>query len=298
MRRRFSRDLSRQFPTMRTTRDFLRAQMPTIDPMHQFLVHKIVDLPPIMIGGLSLDLSITNSVMMMMIAATLVCAILFASGRGAVVPGRMQSLGESLFDIVDGVLVTPIIGHNGRPYIPFIFTIFMFVLLMNVLGVFLSVGGIAGQHWTFTPTAQLAVTVTLALLTFFTVIGVGIAKNGLGFFKLFVPGGMPLPMLIFMVPIEIISFVVRPLTLSMRLFGNILGGHVVMNIFASFVVMLGFIGATGGIALLGFAASGLAFGLVIALTALELMAAVLQAFIFAALATVYLNEVVNLGHGH
>ena len=109
---------------------------------------------------------------------------------------------------------------------------------------------------------------------------------------------MPTAMAIPMVLIELISFLVRPLTLSMRLFGNMLGGHVVMNIFASFIVMLGIIGSAGGIALLGFLGSGLSLALVVALTALELMAAVLQAFIFAALATVYLNEVVNLGHGH
>jgi F-type H+-transporting ATPase subunit a len=272
--------------------------MPTIDPMHQFLIHRILTIPPFNIGGVAVDLSITNSVLMMVIAAIIACAILALSARNQIVPGRMQAVGEGLYDVIDGVLVTPIIGHNGRPYIPFIFTIFMLVLVMNVLGVVLSIGGIAGQHWTFTPTAQLAVTVTLALLTFFTVIGVGIVKNGFGFLKLFVPSGMPLPMLLFMVPIELISFFVRPLTLSMRLFGNILGGHVVMNIFASFVVMLAVLASAGGIALLGYLGSGLALGLVIALTALELMAAILQAFIFAALATVYLNEVVNLGHGH
>ena len=272
--------------------------MPTIDPMHQFLIHVIVPLPTFNIGGLAVNLSITNSVLMMVIAAVIACAILALSAKQQIVPGRMQAVGEGLYDVIDGVLVTPIIGHNGRPYIPFIFTIFMLVLVMNVLGVVLSVGGIAGQHWTFTPTAQLAVTVTLALLTFFTVIGVGIVKNGFGFLKLFVPSGMPLPMLLFMVPIELISFFVRPLTLSMRLFGNILGGHVVMNIFASFVVMLAVLASAGGIALLGYLGSGLALGLVIALTALELMAAILQAFIFVALATVYLNEVVNLGHGH
>ena len=270
--------------------------MPTIDPMHQFLIERVPWLPPIHVAGQ--DLSITNSIVMMMVAAVLVCALLFAAGRGAVVPGRLQSLGESLYDIIDGVLVTPIIGHNGRPFIPFIFTIFMLVLMMNLMGVVLAVGHIGGQEWTFTPTSQLAVTATLALLTFFTVIGVGLVRNGIGFFKLFWPSGMPTAMAIPMVLIELISFLVRPLTLSMRLFGNMLGGHVVMNIFASFIVMLGIIGSAGGIALLGFLGSGLSLALVVALTALELMAAVLQAFIFAALATVYLNEVVNLGHGH
>jgi F-type H+-transporting ATPase subunit a len=174
----------------------------------------------------------------------------------------------------------------------------MLVLFMNLGGVLLSVGSLGGQEWTFTPTAQLAVTATLALITFLSVIVIGFIKNGLGMYKLFVPSGMPLAMVIVMVPIEMISFFARPLTLAMRLFGNMLGGHVVMYIFGSFVVMLGAIGLTGGIATLGFLGSALSLSMVVVLTGLELVVAGLQAFVFAALATVYLNEVVNLGHGH
>jgi F-type H+-transporting ATPase subunit a len=172
------------------------------------------------------------------------------------------------------------------------------VLFMNLGGVLLSVGSLGGQEWTFTPTAQLAVTATLALLTFLSVIVIGFIKNGLGMYKLFWPSGMPLVMKIVMVFIEFVSFMARPLTLAMRLFGNMLGGHVVMYIFASFVIMLGAIGLTGGIATLGFVGSALSLSMVIVLTGLELVVAGLQAFVFAALATVYLNEVVNLGHGH
>ncbi|HWA60051.1 MAG TPA: F0F1 ATP synthase subunit A [Caulobacteraceae bacterium] len=276
--------------------------MAAIEPMKQFMIEKVVDIPPVHIGGMALDLSITNSVVMMLVAAVVICLLLGVSAKGAVVPGRMQAVGESLFDLIDGILVTPIIGHNGRPYIPFVFTIFMLVLVMNMMGVVLGFTHIAGpvtEQWTFTPTAQLAVTATLAVITFGAVVVIGFVKNGLGFFKLFVPPGVHWAMALFIGFFEFISFIVRPLTLAMRLFGNMLGGHVVMNIFASFVVALGAVGLAGfGLNSLGLVGSGLSLAMVIALTGLELVVAGLQAFVFAALATVYLNEVVNLGHGH
>jgi F-type H+-transporting ATPase subunit a len=272
---------------------------PPIDPMSQFLIHRVVTIPPVTIGGMSIDLSITNSVLMMLVAAVLLCLLLAAAGRGQLVPGRLQAVGESLFDLIDGVLVTPIIGHRGKPFIPFVFTIFMLVLVMNLLGVVLSFSHLWGDHWTFTPTAQLAVTATLAVITFVSVIIIGFIRNGLGFFKLFVPSGVGVGMAIFIGFFEFISFIVRPLTLAMRLFGNMLGGHVVMVIFASFVVAMGVPALTSfgpqSILLLG---SGLSLFMVIALIGLELVVAGLQAFVFAALATVYLNEVVNLDHGH
>src|SRR5258706_6623161 len=271
--------------------------MAAIEPMKQFMIDKVEWLPPIVVGGV--DLSVTNSVVMMFVAAGALSALVWAAGRGALIPGRMQAVGETLFDLIEGTLVTPIIGHDGRPYIPFILTIFMLVLVMNLLGVVLSIGHIAGLDWTFTPTAQLAVTATLAVLTFVTVLVIGFVKNGLGFFKLFVPPGVHWAMAIFIGFFEVISFLFRPLTLAVRLFGNLLGGHVVMNIFASFVVALGAVGLAGiGLNNLGLIGSGLSLGMVIALTALELVVAGLQAFVFAALATVYLSEVVKLGHGH
>jgi F-type H+-transporting ATPase subunit a len=276
----------------------MKTAMPAIEPMRQFLVERLIKLPPVTIGGHAYDLSITNSVAMMIAAALVICLLLGSASKGALVPGRVQSLGESLFDLIDGTLVTPIIGHNGKPYIPFVFTIFMLVLTMNMMGVVLAFGHVGGQDWTFTPTAQLAVTATLAVLTFVTVIVIGFVKNGAGMYKLFVPSGMPFAMVLVMIPIELISFFVRPLTLAMRLFGNMLGGHVVMNIFASFVVALGLVGLSGGIATLGLLGSAASLSMVVALTVLELVVAGLQAFVFAALATVYLNEVVNLGHGH
>jgi F-type H+-transporting ATPase subunit a len=276
----------------------MKTAMPAIEPMRQFLVERLITLPPVTIGGHAYDLSITNSVAMMIAAAIVICLLLGSASKGALVPGRVQSLGESLYDLIDGTLVSPIIGHNGKPYIPFVFTIFMLVLTMNMMGVVLAFGHVGGQDWTFTPTAQLAVTATLAVLTFVTVIVIGFVKNGAGMYKLFVPSGMPFAMVLVMIPIELISFFVRPLTLAMRLFGNMLGGHVVMNIFASFVVALGLVGLSGGIATLGLLGSAASLSMVVALTVLELVVAGLQAFVFAALATVYLNEVVNLGHGH
>jgi F-type H+-transporting ATPase subunit a len=272
--------------------------MAAIDPMHQFLIHKIVDIPTIQTPVGPLDISITNSVVTMMVAALIIVGFLTLSARRQVVPGRLQSLGESLFDLIDGTLVGPIIGDKGQPFVPFVFTIFMMVLTMNMMGIIFSLGNLGGQEWAFTATAQLAVTATLALLTFLSVVIVGFIRNGHNMYKLFVPSGVPVWMLPMMVIIEFISFMVRPLTLAMRLFGNMIGGHVVMNIFASFIVMLGLFGMSGGIAALGFVGAGVSFAMVVALTALELIVAFLQAFVFAALACVYLNEVVNLGHGH
>jgi F-type H+-transporting ATPase subunit a len=273
--------------------------MAAIEPMKQFLVHEIVHIAPINVPGLGLvDMSITNSVVAMLVAALIIVALLGSAARGQLVPGRMQAFGEALYNLIDGTLVGPMIGDRGRPYIPFVFTIFMMVLVLNMMGLVFAIGNLGGQEWTFTATAQLAVTATLALITFLSVVVIGFLKNGLGFFKLFVPGGVPWWMLPPLALIEFISFMVRPLTLSMRLFGNMIGGHVVMNIFATFVVMLGVLGMSGGIATLGWLGAGVSFFMVVALTALEFIVAFLQAFVFAALACVYLNDVVNLDKNH
>lgn len=257
------------------------------DPMHQFQIHKVVDLPTVNLPGLGVvDLSITNSVVSMGLAAGLICVFFALAARQAVVPGRLQSVGEMLYGLVDD-LAGSIIGHEGKVFFPFVFTLFSFILAMNFLGMFL----------VFTATSQLAVTVTLAMLTILTVVVVGFARNGFGFFKLFVPSGVPAFLLILMVPIEIISFLVRPVTLALRLFGNMIGGHVVLKIFAGFIISLGLLATGGGIASLGYLGSVVSLGSVVALTALEFIVAFLQAFVFAALTCVYLNDVVNL-HSH
>ena len=269
--------------------------MAAIDPLHQFAIEKVVELPPVNVPGLGLlDLSITNSVVAMAIAAVAICLFFALAAKGAVVPGRLQSVGEALYGLVDG-LTSSMIGHEGRKYFPFVFTLFIFIMTMNLFGL-LNFIGLAHM---FTPTSQVAVTATLALITMGLVIVVGFVKNGLGFFKLFVPSGVPIGILPFLVLIEFISFLVRPITLTLRLFGNMLGGHVVLAIFGSFVAALGaYALSTGGAAYAALIPSVLSFGMVVALTALELIVGFLQAFVFAALACVYLNDVVNLGHGH
>ena len=142
----------------------------------------------------------------------------------------------------------------------------------------------------FTATSQLAVTITLAALTIIIVIAVGFIRNGFGFFKMFAPSGVPWPILLVLVPIEVIAFVMRPITLSLRLFGNMVGGHIVMKVFAGFII------ATATLGLGGYAIGALSMSTIVALTTLEFLVAYLQAFIFAVLACVYLSDVVNIGH--
>ena len=274
------------------------AKQPAIEPMHQFMIHKIVDLPTFHVGGLTIDMSITNSVASMIAGAVIIVLFFALTARRQIVPNRAQALAEALYNIVDKVLVTPIIGHQGRPYIPYLFTLFCVILVLNLMGVLLAIGNVAGLSLTFTVTSQLAITATLAVLTFFSVFILGFIKHGPKFLGLFFPSGMGIVGAALMAPIEMISYFVRPVTLAMRLFGNMLGGHVVMALFGSFVVALGILGLSGGVATLAFVPSVLSFAMIVALTGLELVVAVLQAFVFVALATVYLNEVVNFGHGH
>ncbi len=257
--------------------------MAQMDPMHQFQIQALVELPTVA----GVDLSITNSVFAMLLAGALLCLFFLFAAKKAVVPGRLQSVGELLYLLVHD-LADSMIGHEGKKFFPFVFTLFAFILTMNVLGM---------SVYVFTPTSQLAVTVTLALLTFAIVLIVGFARNGLGFFKLFWPSGVPIYLMPLMVPIEIISFLVRPLTLALRLFGNMLGGHVVLYIFASFVISLAALALAGGFASLGWLGSAVALGSEVALVTLEFIVAFLQAFVFAALTCVYLNDVVNL-HSH
>lgn len=258
------------------------------DPIHQFEVSKIIDLPDIPTPWGKIDMAFTNSTLAMTIAFGVV--VLFMSlvtAKPAVVPGRMQTAGEMIFGMIDG-LANQLIGHDGRKYFPFVFTLFLFILAMNFLGLLL----------VFTATSQLAVTATLALMTISLVLIVGFAKNGFGFFKLFVPSGVPWPVLFLVVPIEIVSFLLRPITLALRLFGNMLGGHVALKVFAGFVITLGAMASGGGLGLLGIPGAMLSMTGVVALTALEFLVAFLQAFVFTVLTCIYLNDVVNLGHGH
>lgn len=255
------------------------------DPIHQFQITKLVDLPDVTLPVLGhVDLAFTNSHLAMTLAfAAVVIFLSLATANMKVVPGRLQAVGETLFGMIDN-LTESIIGHDGRKYFPFVFTIFMFILGMNVLGLFL----------TFTVTSQLAVTATLAMLTFGLVLIIGIFKNGPKFLLLFWPTGAPLVMRPVVGLIELISFFLRPVTLALRLFGNMLGGHVALKVFAGFVATA-VVGAAGWA---GIVIAPLSMGMTVGLTALEFLVAFLQAFVFAVLTCIYLNDVVNLGHGH
>ena len=255
------------------------------DPLHQFQIQPLtpaveVNLP--LIGQQTI--AFTNSHLAMTVAFGMVVLFLTLVTAGAkVVPGRMQAAGETLFSMIDG-LVDSIIGHDGRKLFPFVFTIFTFILAMNFLGLFLS----------FTATSQIAVTATFGVITILMVLAIGFMKHGLKFFSLFVPSGVPWAVLPFVVIIEFVSFLLRPVTLTLRLFGNMMGGHVALKVFAGFVV----VAVSGAIGWLGVPVFILSLGMTVGLTALEFLVAFLQAFVFAVLTTIYLNDVVNLGHGH
>ena len=253
------------------------------DPIHQFQIVKVVDLPDVTLPLVGVvDLAITNSHIAMTIAfAAVVLFLTLVTSKATVVPGRLQAVGESLFGLIDN-LTDSIIGHDGRKYFPFVFTVFVMILGMNLLGMAL----------TFTATSQLAITATFAVITFGLVLIIGFAKNGLGFFKLFWPMGAPLVMRPVVGLIELFSFMLRPVTLALRLFGNMLGGHVALKVFAGFVFSLASLGAVGIVGAI------LPLAGVVALTSLEFLVAFLQAFVFAVLTCVYLNDVVNLGHHH
>lgn len=250
------------------------------DPMHQFQIQKVVDLPAVEVFGQTIDMSITNSVLAMLIAVGLTLIFFaVATARASVIPGRGQVIAEGAFKMIDD-MADSIIGHDGRQFLPFILTLFLFILSCNLVGMFTY----------FTATSQIAVTLTLALMTISLVIIVGLVRHGLGFFKLFLPSGVPWYLVPLIIPIEVISFLVRPITLSLRLFGNMVGGHIVLKVFAGFVVTLAGLGIGGALGAV------IPLSAIVALTTLEFLVAYLQAFVFAVLACVYIGDVVNVGH--
>ena len=260
------------------------------DPLYQFQVKPLVDFGTVNLPVVGeQQIAFTNSHAAMTIAFVAVVLFLQLATSGAkVVPGRLQAAGEQMFGMINGV-TDSIIGHEGRKFFPFVFTLFCLILSMNLLGMFL----------TFTVTSQLAITLTFALMTILLVIGIGIGRHGLGFFGLFWPSAAPLLLRPVVGAIEFLSFLLRPVTLALRLFGNMLGGHVALKIFAGFVVSLGAMAFAGeGLGLFALPIAALSMVGVVALTALEFLVAFLQAFVFAVLASIYLNDVVNLGHGH
>lgn len=247
-------------------------------PIEQFEIRTLL---PINIGGI--DASFTNSAAFMLAAlAAITGFLLYATRHRALVPDRMQSMAEVVYDFVADT-VRENVGPTGMKFFPLVFSLFIFVLVLNLFGM-IPIPGV-----TFTVTSQLVVTAALALLVIGIVVVYGLATHGLGFLSLFVPSGVPAWLLPIMVPIEIISFVSRPVSLSVRLFANMLAGHIALKIFAGFVAVLLGAGAWAVLA-------PLPLLLTIALTALEVLVAVLQAYVFAVLTSIYLSDAVHGGH--
>ncbi|MBI3678305.1 MAG: F0F1 ATP synthase subunit A [Proteobacteria bacterium] len=247
-----------------------------MNPMEQFEIHPIV---PLHIGGY--DVSFTNqSLLMCIVVAAASLFLTLSVSKNRLVPSRAQSMAEMSYEFVANMIQSAA-GHDGLKFFPFVFTLFIFVLFSNFLGL------IPGS---FTVTSQIAVTFSLAAVVILTVLIVGFARHGLGFLKLFVPKA-PILLLLLLVPIEIISFLTRPISLSVRLFANMLAGHTMLQVFAGFVILLG--GAGGVLSVLSIAP----MFLIVAIMLLELLVAFLQAYVFAILTCIYLNEALHL-HDH
>jgi F-type H+-transporting ATPase subunit a len=245
------------------------------DPIHQFEINRLV---PIELFGW--DVSFTNSSAFMLLAVLLTAGFFTLAMQGrSLVPGRLQSMAEIAYEFVAGMLRDST-GSAGMKYFPLVFTLFIFIFVANMLGM------IPGF---FTVTSHIVVTAALAGLVFLTVLVVGFAKNGLSFLKLFVPEGVPIYVLPLVTLIEIISFLSRPISHSVRLFANMLAGHITLKVFGGFVVML--LGAGSFAAL-----APLPLVMAIALTALEVLVAFLQAYVFTMLTCMYLNDALHPGH--
>jgi F-type H+-transporting ATPase subunit a len=246
------------------------------DPIHQFELKPIFKLGRI--GNT--ELVFTNSALYMLAAvAVIVLLTIFATRRGSLVPGRLQAMAEMSYEFVAGT-VRSSAGEEGMRFMPFVFSLFMFILILNLFGM---------VPYGFTVTSHIIITFALAAVVIGTVIVYGFMKHGTHFLGLFVPSGVPAWLLPLMVAIEVISFVSRPISLSVRLFANMLAGHIALKIFAGFVATLLTAGFWSILAPLPLA-------LTVALTALEVLVAVLQAYVFATLTSIYLNDALHPGH--
>jgi len=248
-----------------------------IDPIEQFSIEKIFTIGHI--GNQ--EIAFTNSSAYMFGTVAIISLLMIGGVRkNQLVPGRIQSIAELCYEFVAST-VRSNAGKDGMKFFPLVFSIFMLILVSNVIGII---------PYTFTVASHIIVTAALALLVFLTVIVYGFYKNGLKFFKIFVPSGIPIYILPLVVAIEIFSFFVRPVSHSVRLFANMLAGHITLKVFASFVTMLGALGVAGWFG------AALPLALTIALTALELLIACLQAYVFAILTVIYLNDAIHPGH--
>lgn len=243
-----------------------------VDPIHQFALTEIVPLG---------DFSFTNSSLFMVLTTGLIGAYLILSTqKRALVPNRVQLVSEMLYEFVAN-MVSDSAGKAGMKFFPFVFSLFMFVLVANLFGM---------VPFFFTVTSHIIVTFALAMLVFVVVVIYGFWKNGFGFLKLFVPSGVPMYILPLVAVIEVISFLSRPISLSVRLFANILAGHITLKVFAGFVVSM------GGLGFLGWLGALLPLTLTVGITALEFLVAVLQAYVFALLTSMYINDAIHPGH--
>ena len=241
------------------------------NPMHQFEVYRIG--PKINLG--TFDLSFTNASLFMVISTITILLIFnFGAKKNSIIPSKFQLLGELSYSFISK-MISDTAGTKAKPYFSFIFSLFMFVLFCNMLGMI---------PYTFTVTSHIIVTFVLAAFIFIGVTIIGFIKHGLGYLKLFVPSGVPMVLLPLIVVIEIISYLSRPISLSVRLFANMMAGHTMMKVFGGFVVSLGIVGGW------------LPLGFSVALTGLEILVAFLQAYVFAILTCIYLNDALNLHH--
>jgi F-type H+-transporting ATPase subunit a len=267
-------------------------------PLEQFLIKRIVD---VCVGGewqpatpetpavcTGYDASFTNASLFMLIAVALITLFLVLSTSGrSLIPTRWQSLAEMTYEFIAN-MIRDNVGTDGKKYFPFIFSLFMFILFCNLLGMI---------PYTFTVTSHIIVTFALALVVFIGVTMIGFARHGTHYLRLFVPAGVPLPLLFLLVPIEVLSYLIRPVSLSVRLFANMTAGHTMLKVFGGFVVtLLGLIGGSIGLASIGVVGSILALAFTIALTGLEVGIALLQAYVFTILTCIYLNDAVHMHH--
>ena len=241
------------------------------NPMQQFTVYKIG--PEIKIGGI--DLSFTNASLFMVISASIILLFLFMGSREKkIVPNKIQLIAEMFYTFV-AKMISDTAGSKAKPYFPFIFSLFMFVLFCNMVGML---------PYSFTVTSHIIVTLIMALFIFVAVTIIGFLKHGFKYLRIFVPSGVPAILLPLITIIEIISYLSRPVSLSVRLFANMMAGHTMLKVFGGFVVSLGILGGW------------LPLSFSVALTGLEILVAFLQAYVFAILTCIYLNDALNLHH--
>ena len=247
------------------------------DPIHQFQIQNIV--PLLKVGAA--EIHFTNSAAFMILAVGLTGLLLIGATAGRrLVPTRLQSVAELTYELMASTLRNSA-GEEGMKFFPLVLSLFMFILMSNVVGII---------PYTFTVTSHIIITAALALTVFFTVIIYGIWKNGLHFFNLFLPSGIPGWMAPMIIVIELLSFMSRPISHSVRLFANMLAGHITLKLVGGFVVMMGSVGLLGKFGAIA------PLALTVALTALELLVAFLQAYVFTILTCIYLNDAIHPGH--